>query len=195
AFSSDGALVLLCTRGTGAAPATVQLHDLRGARAAGSYRVELHSAERIVAAGFGRSERWVVVLTSKGQLRLFDRESGKPLHSFKVNLSKIQEAILFDRGQKILLRLESGASALFNLGLATAWQELLPEVEAARTQLQQDARNATALTTLGKWYALHGRWDWAISLLEEAEKNGGGDLLVLAQSYWGRDSFAHQDRT
>ena len=72
-----------------------------------------------------------------------------------------------------------------------------PRLVAARSALDaSEGRDATALSTLGRWYAFRGMDDWAAELLERARAGGTAEVssLTLARCYWRLDRPADAAR-
>ena len=77
---------------------------------------------------------------------------------------------------------------LYCFSRASRYLEFGPSLTEAHKLLETNARNVSALSTLGNWWAFRGRDAWAVELLEKARANGGRvSALTLARCYWNLD--------
>ena len=125
-------------------------------------------------------------------VKFWDLTSGRELRSFSDDASAL--GVSADGG---LIMLASYRNVrVWDLSRVARYDELEPKVTAAREALQSRPDDATALATLGEWYAFRGVSNWAVDLLEQA-RSGGADVspMTLALSYWqlGRTDDARRE--
>jgi WD40 repeat protein/serine/threonine protein kinase len=118
-------------------------------------------------------------------LTLWDLTSGNELRILAGHSDGVRRVAIGSNGYIAISGNEDKTFKLWDLNRGVAHRAFEPPVAAAQARLHQVAGDASALATLGEWYAFRGMDDWAVELLAGARERGAGvSPLTLARCYW-----------
>ena len=120
-----------------------------------------------------------------GTLKLWSAANGTLLQSLRMGVGPISLLALSPDGSRAVYVGADGGAAVIDFAGTAAGLDFVSRAAEARAALDRDPANAAALATLGTWFSLHERDEWAVGLLEEARRNTNDvSSLTLARCYW-----------
>ncbi len=130
----------------------------------------------------GTPDGRLIATSEGGNFCLWDGKSGRELSRLQYDGAF---AIAFSPDGRYLAALSGGVILVRDLKRPSRFREFDRSLAAARRTLQGNADDATALQTLGEWYAFRDVCDWGAEFLEKARTRGATiSNLTLARCYW-----------
>jgi hypothetical protein len=177
ALSPDGRLAL-----TGSMAKTIRLWDVASGQPIRLLRGHMGD---IRAVRFSPDGRLVLSASRDRTVRVWDLETGRELHAFAWAADATSSFDLSRDGRFALQGNEDGSMNFWDFDYVGRYRTLDRRAGAALATLRSKGDDASALATLGEWYAFRGVASWAIELLRRAERGGASvSPLMLARCYW-----------
>ena len=159
--------------------------------------VNLRSAE-IYAAAFSPDRTLIATGGPTPSVRLWQSETGREIQLDQLHQEVVNGLAWSSDGTKLITgggRQTDSELWICDFEFPKRRQNLETRLARFWDELRGPSPSATALSALGEWYAIHGIWDRAASLLSGAQKQGGEvDALLLASVLRAAGQTAAADR-
>ncbi len=177
AFARDGAVAICADELRG-----IKIFDLAG----GKELAGIASLGGFVTLRVPSSRPDVVYFSKwDGTMRIWDLQAARELWTMPQPVEGVFTSVFASDGNSALSWGTDRVMRFWNFARVSGYDTLGARMKSAVATLQNNATNPQALAALGEWFAFHGEWSRAATLLENATA-GGAEIshLSLARSYW-----------
>ena len=121
-------------------------------------------------------------------IRVWDLSTGREIRTLSGHTAYVSSVAISADGRTALSGTSDRTIRVWDFARARQFRELEPQVSAISAVKADQPLHPAEAANLGRWWALHGRWDWAVEFLEQA-RAGKADVspLELARCYWSMD--------
>jgi WD40 repeat protein/predicted Ser/Thr protein kinase len=142
------------------------------------------------AVAFSPDGALLLTASRDRSLRVWEVATGRQLHEFDWASDASRSFVLSPDGRLALVGNDDGSMNFLDFSYLRQERAIAARLPSARAALQRSPDDASALATLGEWYAFRGVSGWALEVLGRAQAGGASiSPLVLGRSHWQEGDF------